>query len=311
MFSLVFWTLIYGTNASLVVLPSPIPTTTTLKAPIILEKRQATTSGETCGYANGNAMFPRSAAPGYFCGKDAQNSLWGFCSDAVTVADCGLHGYCFDKGACSAGCGVSGLISTTCQPYCFSEFLVSNYQTYTHITCANAPGSAVWLAVPTITSPMPATISSSSRAAVSISTLERTVTVSSSSFATNPKVSTSTPAIISSTMTDDPAATSNTGIAPVSTAYPSSSLPVGAIIGGALGGLSLILLTIIVLVFLKRRHTSTPKVVKREPASELPGTTARSEIFEIYGGQVDRRVDGLRSPNVVRKASSAAFSGIY
>ncbi|TGO63367.1 hypothetical protein BCON_0013g00110 [Botryotinia convoluta] len=310
MISLVFWALIYGINASLVVLPSPIPTTTP-KVPIIQEKRQATTSGETCGYANGNAMFPRSAAPGYFCGKDAQNSLWGFCSDAITVADCGLYGFCFDKGACSAGCGVSGLISTTCQPYCFSEFLVSNYQTYTHIMCANAPGSAVWLAVPTITSPLPATISSSSRAAVSISTLERTVTVSSSLFATNPKVSTSTPAIISSTITNDPAATSNTGIAPVSTAYPSSSLPVGAIIGGALGGLSLILLTIIVLVILKRRYTSTPKVVKHEPASELPGTTARSEIFEIHGGQVDRHVDELRSPNIVRKASSVAFSGIY
>lgn len=56
---------------------------------------------------------------------------------------------------------------------------------------------------------------------------------------------------------------------------------------------------------------STPKVVKCEPASELPGTTARSEIFEIHGGQVDRRVDGLRRPNIVRKPSSAAFSGIY
>lgn len=111
MISLVFWALINSINASLVVLPSPIPANT-LKVPIILEKRQVTTSAETCGYANGNAMFPRSAAPGYFCGKDIQNSLWGFCSDAVT-ADCELYGYCFDKGACSAGCGVSGLISTT------------------------------------------------------------------------------------------------------------------------------------------------------------------------------------------------------
>ncbi|TGO35916.1 hypothetical protein BHYA_0141g00120 [Botrytis hyacinthi] len=310
MISLVFWALVYGINASLVVLPSPISTTTPT-VPFIREKRQATTSGETCGYANGNAMFSRSAAPGYFCGKDAQNSLWGFCSDNISVADCGLYGFCFDKGVCSAGCGVSGLISTTCQPYCFSEFLVSNYQTFTHITCANAPGSAVWLAVPTITSPLPATISSSSRAEVSISTLERTVTVSSSSFATNPKVSTSTSAIISSIIIDDPAATSNTGIAPVSTAYPSSNFPVGAIIGGALGGLSLILLTIIVVVILKRRQTSAPKVVKHKPASELPGTTARSEIFEIHDGQVDRRVEGLQSPNIVRKAGSTAFSGIY
>ncbi|TEY59624.1 hypothetical protein BOTCAL_0190g00120 [Botryotinia calthae] len=310
MISLVFWALINSINASLVVLPSPIPTTTP-KLPIILEKRQVTTSAETCGYADGNAMFPRSAAPGYFCGKDTQNSLWSFCSDAITAADCELYGYCFDKGACSAGCGVSGLISTTCQPYCFSELLVSNYQTYTHITCANAPGSAIWLAVPTITSPSPTTISSLSRAAVSISTLERTVTVSSSSFATNPKVSTSTPATISSTTALDPAATSKTGIASVSTEYSSSSMPVGAIIGGALGGLSLILLTVIALVMLKRRYTSTPKVAKNDPASELPGTTARSEIFEIHGGQFDRRASGLRSPSMVRKTSTAAFSVIH
>ncbi|CCD46761.1 hypothetical protein BofuT4_P114670.1 [Botrytis cinerea T4] len=309
MISLVFWALINSINASLVVLPSPIPATTP-KVPIILEKRQVTTSAETCGYANGNAMFPRSAAPGYFCGKEIQNSLWGFCSDAVT-ADCELYGYCFDKGACSAGCGVSGLISTTCQPYCFSELLVSNYQTYTHITCANAPGSAIWLAVPTITSPSPTTISSLSRAAVSISTLERTVTVSSSSFATNPKVSTSTPATISSTTALDPAATSNTGIASVSTEYSSSSMPVGAIIGGALGGLSLILLTVIALVMLKRRHISTPKIVKNEPASELLGTTARNEIFEIHGGQVDRHASVLWSPSMVRETSTAAFSEIH
>ncbi|TGO82018.1 hypothetical protein BPOR_0943g00020 [Botrytis porri] len=124
-------------------------------------------------------------------------------------------------------------------------------------------------------------------------------------------MSTSIPAITSSTITDDPTATFNTGIAPVSTEYPSSCLPVGAIIGGALGGLSLILLTIIVVVFSKRRQTSTPKVVKHEPASELPGATLRSDIFEIHSGQIDRRANEIRNPNILRKASSAALSGIY
>ncbi|RAL64956.1 hypothetical protein DID88_001546 [Monilinia fructigena] len=71
---------------------------------------------------------------GYFCGEDSTNNLWGFCLDTVAVADCGLSGYCVDNGACSTSCGVPGLTSVSCQSYCYSEFLVSNGQTFTYIT---------------------------------------------------------------------------------------------------------------------------------------------------------------------------------
>lgn len=104
--------IVFSTNASLGALPSPLPTPAP-SLPRRLNKRQTTASEETCGYANGNAMFPRVAAPGYFCGGDSVNSLWGFCLDTVAVASCGFAGYCVDIGACSTGCGVEGLTSVS------------------------------------------------------------------------------------------------------------------------------------------------------------------------------------------------------
>ncbi|KAI9641617.1 hypothetical protein NHQ30_009471 [Ciborinia camelliae] len=285
MILLIFWTLIGSINASLITSPSPIPT----RAPNIqrrLEKREAIDSKDTCGYLNGNALSPRIPASGYFCGKNTQNNLWGFCSTGIDVADCWLLGYCVDQGACFTGCGVSGLTSTTCQSYCYSEFLVSNDQTYTYITCSNTPGSPLWLAVPTTTSPDSETVSSSSQASV-------TVTSTGGGQVTT-KYITSTKAVSSKP------STSSAPTALVDTKSPSNNLPVGSIIGGALGGLSLILLTMIALVILKRRYASTPKAPIHEPNGILSTVADTSGIHEINGNRGD---------NQVWKMSAGAFPG--
>ncbi|KAF7865358.1 hypothetical protein EAF04_006335 [Stromatinia cepivora] len=316
MTSLVFSSLVWGINASLVAFPSP-HLTPAPNVPTRLDKRQTTAPMETCGYANGNTLAPHMAAPGYFCGKDSTNSLWGFCSDTVDVANCGLSGYCVDFGACSTGCGVSGLTAVICQAsYCFSEFLVSKDQTYTHITCTNSPSSSLYLAVPT-TSLFSAGVVSSSRAVAIISTLEKTVTITSSTSSatapvipssTNPATPSSTTSTISSTsaiITSE--VSSNTGVAPNDTKPTPNNVPFAPIIGGALGGLALILLTIISLIVLKRRHASTQK-------ADEHGSDGPLQVMEDTSGaqgihfQDDRCANGLPNPNAVLKTNDGTFS---
>jgi hypothetical protein len=79
----------------------------------VITKRQG--SGEsTCGFANGNANEPRTAAPGYDCTVDTAHGLWGFCPTTVVAAtDCGLAGNCVDAYSCSTGCGLVGVPGIT------------------------------------------------------------------------------------------------------------------------------------------------------------------------------------------------------
>ncbi|KAJ8068966.1 hypothetical protein OCU04_002646 [Sclerotinia nivalis] len=316
MTSLVFSFLVWGINASLVAFPSP-HLTPAPNVPIRLNKRQTAAPMETCGYANGNAMAPRMAAPGYFCGKDSTDSLWRFCLDTVDVADCGLSGYCVDFAACSTGCGVSGLTAVICQAsYCFSEFLVSKDQTYTHITCANSPGSGLYLAVPT-TSLFSASVVSSSQAGAIISTIEKTVTITSSnssatalvipSLTTPATPSSITPTISSTSASIAPEASSNTDVAPNDTKSTPNNVPLEPIIGGALGGLALILLTIISLIILKRRHASTQKADEHGSAGRLQVMTNTSGAQGIHF-QNDSCANGLPNPNAALKTHDGTFS---
>ena len=77
-----------------------------------LRPRQADDSStfvSTCGYLNGNASLPRTAAPGYDCRVDTANAIWGFCPTTISsVSDCGLAGGCVDAHACATGCGIFG-----------------------------------------------------------------------------------------------------------------------------------------------------------------------------------------------------------
>lgn len=75
-----------------------------------LKARQTTPFSSICGYSSGNTSITRSAEPGYICGEDTVNHLWGFCPNTiVNNNNCGFAGYCVDIGTCSTGCGVSSL----------------------------------------------------------------------------------------------------------------------------------------------------------------------------------------------------------
>jgi hypothetical protein len=42
-----------------------------------IDKREST--GNVCGYVNGDAERAREAGPGFECRVDTENSIWGFC----------------------------------------------------------------------------------------------------------------------------------------------------------------------------------------------------------------------------------------
>ncbi|KAF5878217.1 uncharacterized protein Bfra_000383 [Botrytis fragariae] len=214
---------------------SPLPTPAS-SVPVQLRARQTTSFATLCGYSNGDIEIPRTAEPGYACREDTIDNLWGFCPNTIAEAtNCDFVGYCVDDGTCSTGCGRSSLTQIRCtnaMPYCSTALLVSEEQTYTYLTCATSPTSNFYLVNPTSSSV--STVSSASGSQISTTQYYSTIVVATSSSAPSTQTTSAQ-----------------------STGAKASPNNVGAIVGGVLGGLALIFLIVIALIFLKRYKPST------------------------------------------------------
>ncbi|ATZ46066.1 hypothetical protein BCIN_01g07390 [Botrytis cinerea B05.10] len=259
--------------------------------PVQLRARQTTSFASLCGYSNGDIEIPRTAEPGYACREDTVNNLWGFCPNTIAEAtNCDFVGYCVDDGTCSTGCGRSSLTQLHCtnaMPYCSTALLVSEEQTYTYLTCATSPTTNFYLVNPTSNSV--STVSSASTSQVSTTQYYSTIVGATSSSA--------------------PSAQSTSAQSTSAKASPNN---VGAIVGGVLGGLALILLIVIALIFLKRYKPSTSLKGEKDTNGESMAFTGpiadNGGIHELYDYRKEARE--LDSTTSVMKGNSDLKSGI-
>lgn len=249
---------------------SSIAPNSTLCPVVDLKRRQVTSYQSTCGFENGDPNQPRTAQPGFDCRTDTLNGLWGFCpTTVISATDCGLAGNCVDSFACTSGCGIFGNKITTftwyviaprtargCQGshtlhssasggnHCSSALLTDTSDaTYTYIACGASPITDHLLAVSTNAAPVTTTLGLASISPVSILsfTLIPTSTSSLSSSSSSASFSSAFPASAL------PSGTSSTSGPSAS----SSSNNAGAIVGGVIGGLALISLVGLALLFLR------------------------------------------------------------
>ncbi|PKS08392.1 hypothetical protein jhhlp_005336, partial [Lomentospora prolificans] len=209
-----------------------------------LKKRQSVNNRVTCGYLDGDADKPRSAESGFNCRVDTERGLWGFCPTSVIAAsDCGLAGNCVDKHSCSRGCGIrgmAGITTFTCQEEQFCSTLILALGTdadFSYIACGA-------LAVTETLFPTP--------------TIDPTTAPASGPSSTLPPEST------------QPADSSSTPQSDQTLEEPQSQSPsnnTGAIIGGVLGGLALICISVIATVFILRRSRSTKAAPDNMPSA--------------------------------------------
>ncbi|THV53176.1 hypothetical protein BGAL_0057g00160 [Botrytis galanthina] len=278
-------------NSEAITIPEPPLPTPASSVAVQLRARQTTSFGTLCGYSNGDIEIPRTAEPGYACREDTVDNLWGFCLNTIAEAtNCDFVGYCIDDGTCSTGCGRSSLTQIQCtnaMPYCSTALLVSEEQTYTYLTCATSPTTNFYLANPTSSSV--STILSPAGSQVPTTQYDSTTVVATSSSAPD---------------------TQSTSAQ--STSAKASPNNVGAIVGGVLGGLALIFLIIVALIFLKRYKPSTSlkdeKDVNGESIAFTGPVVDNSELHELYDHRKEARE--LDSTTSVMKENSNLKSGV-
>lgn len=240
--------------------PMPTPEPAALFGVYELRRRQAsasTTSSSfihaTCGYLNGLGGRPLTCvASGYSCAVDTAHSVFACCSN---LKDCQIQTSCVPAAslsACDSNCVADPYVAK-CNPtyaYCSENLLVvsTGAATYTNYYCTDFPTLVTQYATATDST------------ALSGSYVYITQTISSRPTAptTTSTPSTSQPSTTNSgpsTLTVTPTPTTTSAV-PV----PGKKTPVGAIVGGVVGGLAVIGAIILgVLFFLRRkRNASAP-----------------------------------------------------
>ncbi|KAF7893066.1 uncharacterized protein EAF02_000604 [Botrytis sinoallii] len=269
---------------------SPLPTPAS-SLPVQMRARQTTSFGTLCGYSNGDIEIPRTAEPGYACRENTIDNLWGFCPNTIAEAtNCDFVGYCVDDGTCSTGCGRSSLTQIYCtneMPYCSTALLVSEEQTYTYLTCATSPTTNFYLANPTSSSV--STVSSASGSQVPTTQYYSTIVVATSSSAPGTQSTSAQSTSAQSTSAQSTSAQSTSAQSTSAKAYQH----VGAIVGGVLGGLALIFLIVIALIFLKRYKPSTSlkgeKDINGESIAFTGPVADKGGLHELYDYRKEAR----------------------
>ncbi|KAH5971991.1 hypothetical protein HBI85_062000 [Parastagonospora nodorum] len=221
---------------------------------------------DTCGYSEGDPKNPRTADPGFDCRVDAKNGLWGFCPTTVALpVDCGLAGVCVDSHSCTKGCGrltrrtdittVSWSVITSTgilmnlrktsesTQFCSTVLSIAGRdQSYEYIACGAKAGTDRLFPSP--------------NAASATTTPSSPTSVPSTSFTISISQSTPTPLETS-------AGSAETSVTTDPNSIPSKqeSTNIGAIVGGVLGGLALICLTILGTVIIRRKHGAQEKAI--------------------------------------------------
>lgn len=227
---------------------SPAPTSPprkTISPTFQIAKRQS--YPESCGDYQ-IPGFSLQLDPRQTCLVDENGLMFGACATRISDPNnCGWAEVCVDHHACTSSCGrtsVPNLSVTTCggsgdgNDYCAFWYLVTETYIFTSITCSDRQSWQTWDA--TLVTSM----------SVNLATLFTTTAAASTS------TSTSTPAS-SSTLTISVANISGEGNS--STVYSSphnSNHSLGAIIGGAVGGLGAVLILAGLAWFLHRRIES-------------------------------------------------------
>ncbi|KAF5507049.1 hypothetical protein CGCA056_v012879 [Colletotrichum aenigma] len=267
-----------------------------------LRRRQVTSIGsKTCGYYDGDPTKFRTADGGYGCRLDINNGLWGFCpTTVISPKDCGLAGACEDRHACANGCGktgIEGLTTFTCSStnqYCSTVILKGDYEGgFSYIACGAQAVVETLFQSPTVAAVPSVTITPDSSTAsetetTSISTDAKSSQASTSSTSTG---ATATGALQSSTESTAAASETATPAGQDNSDGDSSSTPntTGIIIGGVIGGIAIVCVTVVTAVYLLRRNRGSKennegrssRFFSWRKSSQKPPTYDQSEATQV------------------------------
>ncbi|XP_014556195.1 hypothetical protein COCVIDRAFT_38247 [Bipolaris victoriae FI3] len=227
-----------------------------------LHNRQNAEHVTTCGYLDGNPKSSRTADPGYGCRVDTARGLWGFCpTTVISASDCGLAGFCVDSHSCTSGCGRlsdrTDVTTFSCEPkqFCSTVLLLNGPdQSYEYIACGAKAGTDTLLAAPKSVE--------ASTTSTSTSSATQTTIASSSTPVPSSAITSSISQSASTATQQSPLASLPSSTPPVSASSSSNSPNIGAIVGGVIAALTVICLTILGVLLIRRKHLIAHKTAK-------------------------------------------------
>ncbi|KAK1999306.1 hypothetical protein LX36DRAFT_574579 [Colletotrichum falcatum] len=263
-----------------------------------LRRRQVTSrASSVCGYYDGDPTKPRTADAGFGCREDIAHGLWGFCPTTVLAAtDCGLAGNCVDSHSCRFSCGktgIKGLTTFTCaeEQFCSTVVLAGSFEGgFSYIACGGKNTVETLFKEPTLAAVPSVTItpdpSTSPGALPSEPTSEAAASTSSPAPSSIPNHA-SEP---SSAPTRQSAPPASEATSPASEAIgdkPSGAAPgnTGAIIGGAIGGVAMVCITVVAAIALRRnKNRHEPRKKKRtgrfRPWGRSPSSATKPPAYD-------------------------------
>ncbi|KAK3307949.1 uncharacterized protein B0T15DRAFT_499842, partial [Chaetomium strumarium] len=239
---------------------SSLPNPASTAFPRYLEGREAITALSTCGFRDGDPAKSWVAPDGFNCRVDTLHGIWGFSqqpSSPPPTAAWAASASTLARVGQAAPRGGQQLNAVFCST---ASLIFGPDQTYDYVDCARSAGRATYLVVPIA---VPATTTPSSRPSASPSSLSL-------------PTSTTTPSPMSSPSGLNYKSTENGSDSGFedSNSSPSSggrenAGNTGAIIGGAIGGLALVVGCIIAVVYLLRNNLARRREAGAAEASTL------------------------------------------
>ncbi|KAF4785904.1 hypothetical protein HER10_EVM0011311 [Colletotrichum scovillei] len=235
-----------------------------------LKRRQAVSVTSVCGYYNGDPEKARTADPGFGCRLDIDRGLWGFCPTTVISAkDCGLAGNCVDSQNCKSGCGktgIAGLTTFTCATdrFCSTVILEGGFEGgFSYIACGNVPTIETLFKEAITTTETPTSIIATTVRIIPTDATTIQSTTLTSSLTSSPTSTTSSGVSSSATQPTSPASQTTSPIDGNKSSSDGSS-NTGAIVGGVVGGVAIICVTVVVAIYIMRRNKRTTEEESQE-----------------------------------------------
>ncbi|TDZ14340.1 hypothetical protein Cob_v012723 [Colletotrichum orbiculare MAFF 240422] len=300
-------------SSAALAMPSPTSAPSRQLVRQAMHERRQVTQSQMCGYINGASTRPVIAPSGSICRQAMSSRLWGFCDNSITNG---------------TGCGRSGTATVTCSKqddYCATDVLTHGIDIQlSYLYCwftpevnivALKPSSVAETTLPhtgrvdetttPASSPEPSTSSEPQSSEPQSSGPASSEQTKSSSSASLPESSTETTSTASSTASSTPSlaipAPSSTPTEPPNTSS-GPRLNIAAIIGGVLGGLALICITTILVIYIvrtnRREKRLNPKNPKPKPKLSFITISSNRKTRDSDASSEDTiRLDDTRYPD--------------
>ncbi|KAL2267247.1 hypothetical protein VTJ83DRAFT_4524 [Remersonia thermophila] len=263
--------------------PWPLRPTPPPGARLLAFRRRQLENNTICGYIGGDAALPATCGAGSHCVVDTEHNVVGCCPDGIGSCTTGVFTGCVDANSGPQTEVNPYIYSCTGSDVCYRNVFEGGYSQFGCGTASDlaatvlnsASGATGTLARPTVSVSLTDSVSTlaepTTLGTISSSRTSSSTSTSSSSPSSSSSSSSSSASESSTSTSDSPTAATSGATAPSWTE--TSNYRTGAIVGGTIGGLAVLIALVALAFFFLRRRNANPAPTR--PRHGLCGPLAR------------------------------------